>query len=502
MESEEFERIKNKHFKNRLVAPEVAAEIVKDGMVIGTGGGPVFGYPKTFFSALAERGKREKIKIELWSASLLGEEVDGYLSEKGMIRKRLGSIGTPSFRKLVNKGEIEFLDTRSSLFPQVVRSGVLGKIDLAVVKANSITEEGFIVPSIVLNDLPVYVEKADSVIVEMDSFIPADLKGIHDIYLPEPPIRRNPIPIYATGDRIGKPYIPVDPGKIKYIVECKIPDNISQPSLIDEASKRIGYHLITFFEQEVKRGRLPTNLFPIEIGLGTTADAVLKQFVNSKFENLEFYSATLNDGILELIDAGKVRAASGTGLLLSSQGVKKLCEDIVKYKEYVVLRPIDVSNSPEVINRLGVIAINTAIEVDIFGHVNSSHISGVNIMAGIGGTPEFASNGFISIFMTPSTTKNGTISSIVPLVSHCDIPEHMVDVVVTENGIADLRGLSPRERAPLIINQCAHPDYRSLLTEYHKEAKNQLGGHEPHDLQRAFSFHLQFARTGSMKKKE
>jgi succinyl-CoA:acetate CoA-transferase len=429
----------------------------------------------------------------------LGEEVDGYLSQNGMIRKRLGSIGTPSFRKLINQGEIEFLDTRSSAFPQVIRSGVLGNIDLAVIKANSITEEGFIVPSIVINDIPAYVEKADSVVVEIDKFISGDITGIHDIYTLDPPIRRNPIPIYATGDRIGKPYIQVDPDKIKYIIECEIPDSASSPAILDEPSKRIAHHLLDFFEEEVQKGKLPPNLFPIEIGLGATADAVLQQFVHSKFQNLEFYSATLNDGILGLIDAGKVRAASGTGLLLSSQGVKKLCGDLAKYREYLILRPIDISNSPEVINRLGVIGINTAIEIDIFGHVNSSHISGVDIMAGIGGTPEFAANGFLSVFMSTSITKNGAISSIVPLVSHCDIPEHMVDVVVTENGIADLRGLSPRERAPLIINRCAHPDFRPLLTKYYNEARNHVGGHEPHDLKKAFSFHLRHGETGSMK---
>ncbi len=499
MQNEEFERVKNWNMKNRIVAPEVAAQMVENGMIIGTGGGPVFGYPKSFFSALAERGKKENIKIDLWSASLLGEEIDGRLSENGMNRKRLGSIGTPSFRKLVNKGEVEFLDVRSSLFPQSVRSGVLGNIDLAVIKANSITEKGFIVPSIVINDIPAYVEKADSVVVEIDKFISGDITGIHDIYTLDPPIRRNPIPIYRTGDRIGKPYIQVDPDKIKYIIECEIPDSASSPAILDEPSKRIAHHLLDFFEEEVQKGKLPPNLFPIEIGLGATADAVLQQFVHSKFQNLEFYSATLNDGILGLIDAGKVRAASGTGLLLSTQGLKKLCEDIEKYMKYIILRPIDISNAPEVINRLGVIAINTAIEIDIFGHINSSHISGINIMAGIGGTPEFASNGFLSIFMATSTTKNGTISSIVPFVPHCDIPEHMVDVVVTENGIADLRGLSPRERASQVIKQCAHPDYQSLLFKYFNDAKNHIGGHEPQDLEKPFPFHLQFARTGTMK---
>jgi succinyl-CoA:acetate CoA-transferase len=499
MSNIEYKRIRNKRLINRVVDPSLAAKAVEDGMVIATGGGPVFGYPKSFFSALAERGKTERIKTDLWSASLLGEEVDGALSASGVIRKRLGSVGTSSIRRLINKGEIEFIDIRSSLFPQIVRSGVMGNIDIAVVKANSITEEGYIVPSIILNDIPAYVDKADSVIVEMDTYIPIDLQGIHDIYLPEPPIRRRPIPIYDVGDRIGKAYIPVDPGKILYIVECKIPDDILQPTVIDEKSKRIAQHLIDFFNHEVYKGNLPSNLFPIEIGIGATADAVMKSFIDSNFENLSFYSAPLNDGILELIDAGKIKMASGTGLLFSTRGLKKFCENFQKYKRRIILRPIDVSNAPEVINRLGIIAINTAIEIDIFGHINSSHLSGVNIMSGIGGVPEFACNGFLSIFLTYSTTKQSAISSIVPFVSHCDIPEHMVDIIITENGVADIRGLSPRERAPLIIDRCAHPDYRPILSKYYNEAKDYIGGHEPHDLEKAFSFHRRFAKTGSMK---
>ena len=113
---------------------------------------------------------------------------------------------------------------------------------------------------------------------------------------------------------------------------------------------------------------------------------------------------------------------------------------------------------PEIIRRLGVIAMNGMIEADIYGNVNSTHVMGSRIQNGIGGSGDFARNGYLSIFMAPSTAQKGTISTIVPMVSHVDHTEHDVQVVVTEQGLADLRGLSPRQRAHLIIEKCASAD--------------------------------------------
>ncbi|MCD8296957.1 MAG: acetyl-CoA hydrolase, partial [Prevotella sp.] len=150
---------------------------------------------------------------------------------------------------------------------------------------------------------------------------------------------------------------------------------------------------------------------------------------------------------------------------------------------------------PEVIRRLGVIAINTAIEVDIYGNANSTHISGIKMMNGIGGSGDFERNAYISIFTCPSTAKGGLISSVVPMVSHHDHSEHDVNVIVTEQGIADLRGKSPLERAALIIDNCAHPDYRPMLREY---LKISIGGHTRHCLPAAFAMHDTLLRKGDM----
>ena len=93
-------------------------------------------------------------------------------------------------------------------------------------------------------------------------------------------------------------------------------------------------------------------------------------------------------------------------------------------------------------------------------------ICGTKMMNGIGGSGDFTRSAYISIFSCPSTAKGGCISSIVPMVSHLDHSEHSVNVIITEQGIADLRGRSPMERAEAVIENCAHPDYKQLLWDY------------------------------------
>jgi acyl-CoA hydrolase len=161
----------------------------------------------------------------------------------------------------------------------------------------------------------------------------------------------------------------------------------------------------------------------------------------------------------------------------------------------IVLRPQEISNNPEIIRRLGVIALNVGLEFDIYGHANSTHVAGVNLMNGIGGSGDFERNAYLSIFMAPSIAKGGKISTIVPMCSHVDHSEHSVKVIVTEQGIADLRGLSPMQRAHTIIDNCAHPLYRDYLHRYLEKAP---GGHIHHDLSHAFDLHRNLIETGSM----
>jgi succinyl-CoA:acetate CoA-transferase len=144
--------------------------------------------------------------------------------------------------------------------------------------------------------------------------------------------------------------------------------------------------------------------------------------------------------------------------------------------------------------------MNAMIEADIYGHVNSTHLMGSAIMNGIGGSGDFARNAYLSMFMTPSVAKNGAISCIVPMASHVDHTEHDVQIIVTEQGLADLRGSSPSQRARIVIDRCAHPDYRDALDDYLARAKKGAAGqHTPHLLDEALSWHSRYLKTGTMR---
>ena len=258
---------------------------------------------------------------------------------------------------------------------------------------------------------------------------------------------------------------------------------------------------LEFLDAEIKAGRMPKNLLPLQSGVGNVANAVLAGFVNSDMTDLTVYTEVIQDAMLDLIDAGKLNFASGTAFSPSPAGMDRFYKDVDKYKKFLLLRPQEISNSPEVVHRLGVIAMNTAIEVDIYGNVNSTHITGTKMMNGIGGSGDFARNAFLTIFYTPSVAKGGKISSVVPFCSHIDHTEHDVDVIITEQGVADLRGLAPRPRALEIIKKCAHPDYRDMLQDYYDRALAATKkAHTPHILEESFSFHERFLATGDMHK--
>lgn len=498
------ERIRNKKLLDKVMSAEQAAAMIKDGMNIGTSGFTPSGYPKAVPLALAKRVQEtgEKLKINLLTGASVGDELDGALARAGVVHKRLPYQTSNEMRKALNDPEgVQYQDQHLSHTPQQVRYGYFGDIDIAIVEACAITEEGHIVPTTSLGNSPTFVKVAKKVIVELNTSQPLELEGMHDVYIPQDPPNREPIPLTKAGQRIGTPYIECDPEKIAAIVVTDIPDNVRPLAPLDDESRAMARNLINFLKKEVAAGRLPKNLLPLQSGVGSVANAVLAGLLESDFTDLEFYSEVIQDSALDLIDAGKFKVCSGTSLTPSAEGLKRFYENIERYKKIIILRPQEISNNPEVARRLGVISMNTAIEVDIYGHVNSTHIMGTRMMNGIGGSGDFTRNAYLSIFTTASTAKDGEISSIVPMCSHIDHTEHDVNVIVTEIGVADLRNKSPRERALEIINNCAHPDYRPMLLDYYERALKTLGkqAHTPHLLKEALSWHQRFIETGSMK---
>lgn len=496
-------RIRCKALLDKVVTAEEAAKLIKDGDTLGCSGFTPSGYPKAVPLALAERVKAgENIKVNILTGASVGPELDG-LAEVGAVNARSPYQTNDSMRKALNtKGGVKYNDQHLSLATQYARYGFLGNIDLAIVEACAITEEGHIVPTTSVGSAPTFVKCADKVIVEINTSQPEALEGMHDIYIPLDPPYRKEIPIYATGDRVGTTYIECGADKIAAIVVTDITDKVRPLPAVTETEQAIADNIVAFFNKEVEAGRLPKNLLPLQSGVGGVANAVLASFAGSDLEDLTFYSEVIQDGALDLIDCGKFVAVSGTSLTPSVDGLARFKADVERYKKTIVLRPQEISNNPEVARRLGVISMNTAIEVDIYGHVNSTHIMGTRMMNGIGGSGDFTRAAYISIFMTGSVAKGGDISSIVPMCSHIDHTEHDVNVIVTEQGVADLRNLCPRERALAIINNCAHPDYKPMLLDYYNRALEACPdgkAHTPHIMEEALSWHVRFNKTGSMK---
>ncbi|MER2190372.1 MAG: acetyl-CoA hydrolase/transferase family protein [Solibacillus sp.] len=494
-------KIRHEALKDKVVSAQEAASWIKDGMVVGMSGFTRAGDAKVVPLALVEKAKTEDFKIDVFTGASLGPEVDQYMAEAGIIRKRGPYQGDPAIRNLINKGEVLYADAHLSHNAELIRQGIIGPIDVAIIEATAITEDGQIIPTTSVGNSPIIATFAKEIIIELNVKQPDALEGLHDIYIPEAQGERSPIPLLKATDRIGTKGIPVDVSKIKGIVLSEITD---APSLIvqpDEETAQIAEHLLNFFRDEIKAGRLTNELAPLQSGVGSVANAVLNGFLNSEFENLQIFSEVLQDAVFELIDGGKVNFASATSITLSEECGKRVYGNLEKYRDKLVLRPQEISNHPEVIRRLGLISINTALEVDIYGNVNSTHVSGTKMMNGLGGSGDFARNARMGIFVTKSYAKGGAISSIVPMVSHHDHTEHDVDVIATEIGVADLRGLAPKERVERIIENCTHPDFRDQLRDYYNRAVEATGGAQtPHLLDEALSWHVRLAETKSMKK--
>jgi succinyl-CoA:acetate CoA-transferase len=494
------QRIRNAELRSRILSADEVQAWIQDGMTIAVSGFTKSGDAKAVLKALVKRVEQtgDPLQIRLFSGASLGE-VDTLLAMHHMVSLRLPYQGDTILRKSINLGETGYIDLHLSESAEWVRSSYLGEIDYAIVEATAITEDGGIVPTTSVGNSPLYVEKAKRVIVELNLSIPESFEGLHDIYQPAVRPNRQPIPIVNVRDRIGTPYIPCPPEKIAAVVlstERDTPSSIVPP---DEETHRMAGYILEFLEHEVRHGRLPKNIGPLQSGVGSVANAVLSGLKEAPFEDLEIYTEVMQDAVFELFDVGKVSYASSCSFTLSERMTQHVLDNIERYRDKIILRPQEISNHPEVVRRLGVIAMNTALEVDIYGNVNSTHVHGTHMMNGIGGSGDFARNAALSIFVTKSTAKGGKISSIVPFVAHVDHTEHDVDVLVTEQGIADLRGLTPRQRALVIVENLAHPDYRDALRDYVRRAFAR-GGNTPHLLEEAFSWHTRFLSTGDMRK--
>lgn len=492
--------------RQNIMGADEAAELIRPGSTVGLSGFTGSGYPKAVPLALAARIEREHaagnpFQIRVWTGASTGPELDGALAKADGIEFRLPYNSDPIAREKINRGEMDYFDMHLSQVAPMAWQGFLGPLDTAVVEISGIRADGSLIPSSSIGNNKTWLDRADQIILEVNRWQNPALEGMHDIYYGTAlPPHRVPIPLTRPDDRIGEAYFRVDPAKVVAIVETEAPDRNLPFAAPDVAAHAIAGHLIEFFRHEVARGRLPTSLLPLQSGVGNIANAVLTGLVTGPFDGMTSYTEVIQDGMLDLLDSGKLRMASATAFSLSPEAATRLNADMGAYRDRMILRPQEISNHPELIRRLGCLAMNGLIEADIYGNVNSTHIMGSRIQNGIGGSGDFARNAYVSIFMTPSTAKDGRISAIVPQASHVDHISQDVQVLVTEQGLADLRGLSPKQRAMLIIENCAHPEYRPALADYYRRARTGSYGQQTPTLPgEALSWHQRFLETGTMR---
>ena len=491
------DRVRLPALLDKVMTAADAAALIEDGMTVGMSGFTRAGEAKAVPLALAERARQQPLSISLMTGASLGNDLDKQLTEAGVLARRMPFQVDATLRKAINDGRVMFIDQHLSETVEQLRNHQLKKPDIAVIEAVAITEQGHIVPTTSVGNSASFAIFAERVIVEINLAHNPNLEGLHDIYIPTYRPTRTPIPLTRVDDRIGATAIPIPAEKIVAIVISEQPDSPSTVLPPDAETQAIADHLIAFFKREVDAGRMSNSLGPLQAGIGSIANAVMCGLIDSPFEGLSMYSEVLQDSTFDLFDAGKLAFASGSSITLSARRNADVFGNLERYKDRLVLRPQEISNHPEVVRRLGIIGINTALEFDLYGNVNSTHVGGTRMMNGIGGSGDFARNAHLAIFVSKSIAKGGAISSVVPMVSHVDHSEHDVDILVTEQGLADLRGLAPRERARVIIDNCVHPDFRAALNDYFERAC-QRGGHTPHILREALQWHINLEETGRM----
>ncbi len=484
----------------KLTAAE-AAELIPHDANVGLSGFTAGGSPKAVTQAIAARAEKlhaagEEYKINIFTGASTNQWADGALAAANAINKRTPYQNTPDLRKRINAHDCHYFDLHLSELAQKVRYGTYGELDWAIIEVAAVADNGEVVLCMGVGNVPTYAMMAKHVILELNADFPAEMYGMHDIYLPQDPPYRREIPIFTPSDRIGTPTVHIDPSKIVGIVDSKHFDGIKGFTEPDDTTLQIGANVCKFLLGEMRAGRIPASFLPLQSGVGNVANAVLYGLAEAKeIPPFQMYTEVTQDAVLELMKLGRCKFASSCSLTISDKMEEEVTANLEFFRDKLVLRPAEISNNPEIIRRLGIIAMNTALEADIFGNINSTHVVGTKMMNGIGGSGDFTRNGYLSIFSCPSITKGGLISNIVPMVSHVDHTEHSVDILITEQGIADLRGKDPVQRAHEIIEHCANPMYRPLLRDYLKLGK---GGQTPHTLAAALAFHTSFLETGSM----
>ncbi|KIK50141.1 hypothetical protein GYMLUDRAFT_253249 [Collybiopsis luxurians FD-317 M1] len=357
------------------------------------------GYPKTLPTAIADdiessnhQGEPSTKNFNFFVGASVGPEVEDRWAALDMIARRYPHQLGKEVAKGINAGRIEVADRHLSIFPQNLTYGYYNihkkhgernkPLGWAIVEATAINSEGHIVPGASVGATPEILQSAAKIIIEVNTH------------------------------------------RVVAIIETHKPDNTGSNVPENDESWAIVRHLINFLEREVGEGRLPKLLLPLQSGIGNVANSIIGGLAEGPFDNVQVWTEVLQDTFLRFFDSGKLDFATATSIKFSPDGFDHFYKNWTNYKDRLRLRSQQVATSPEIIRRMGIIAMNTPLEVDIYGHANSTNALGSRMLNGLGGSADFLRNAKISIMHTPSTrpSKNDPtgISCIVPFASHVD----------------------------------------------------------------------------------
>ena len=372
-------RILNPHLRSKVMSATEAALLIPSGANVGMAGFTGAGYPRNCrprwpSASSTPTCTARNSRSAVWTGASTAPELDGALAMVDGIEMRLPYQSDPTCRKRINAGEMEYIDIHLSHVAQFVWGGFLGKLDVAVVEVAGILEDGRLIPSSSVGNNKTWLDQADKIILEVNSWQNPHLEGMHDIYygtaLPPhrkaDPHRQGRRPHRRSvlhhrpeqghrrhRDRQGRPQLRLPPARPELAAHCRPHPGV--PAARGEDGPPAGQPAAAAIRRRQRR----------QCRDGRPAVR--------PFENLTAYTEVLQDGMLELI----VRQADlrlGHLFSLSPDALVELNADLPRFQDSIILRPQEISNHPEVIRRLGVIAMNGLIEADIYGNVNSTHI--------------------------------------------------------------------------------------------------------------------------------
>src|ERR687888_646104 len=274
-------RVLNKFLQNKIMPAEEAASLIPNGATVGMSGFTGAGYPKAVPTVLAklaldERLRGKPYRLNVLTGASTGPEQDTMMSVTESQQFRFPYQGDAATREKINAGLIEYQDMHLSHVGSLVRYGYYGKVDFAVIEVTKIREDGSLIYSSSVGGNNVYLEHAEKIILEVNSWQDERLEGMHDIFsVSSRHGERVAIPITRADDRVGKPYQTIDLSKVVAVIETHCADRNAPFKAPEEVHKKIAQHILDFLDGEVKAGRLPKSLTPLQSGVGNIANAVL-----------------------------------------------------------------------------------------------------------------------------------------------------------------------------------------------------------------------------------